>query len=115
MTTTPDDPDWLMALRDACAETSQSVVARRLGVSPTMINQTLKGAYKGNLSRLQALVEGIYLRQVVDCPIAGDLPKDRCLEHQARDRRYAFVNPLYSKLYRACRAGCPFSRLPKEY
>ena len=111
----PRDPEWLTALRDACAASSKAGVARKLGVSPAMISQALKGVYKGDTGRLQTLVEGALMRQTVDCPIAGDLPKNRCLEHQARDRRFAFVNPLYSKLYRACRSGCPHSKLPKEY
>ncbi|HRD68226.1 MAG TPA: XRE family transcriptional regulator [Candidatus Competibacter sp.] len=111
----PETPDWLEALRDACAESSQAAVARRLGVSPAMVNQAIKGLYKGDLDRLQGLVEGVLLRQFVDCPAAEDMPKHRCLEHQARPRQSAFVNPLFAKLYRACRSGCPHSKLPKEY
>lgn len=108
-------PDWLTVLRDACAESSQAAVARKLGVSPAMISQALKGVYRGDIDRLRMLVEGALMRQTVDCPMVGDLPKNRCLEHQARDRRFAFVNPLYSKLYRACRSGCPHSKLTQEY
>lgn len=109
------EAEWLTVLRDACAQSSQAAVARKFGVSPAMISQALKGVYKGDMDRLQTLTEGVLMRQTVDCPIAGDLPKNRCLEHQARDRRFAFVNPLFSKLYRACRSGCPHSRLPREY
>ncbi|MEI2740926.1 MAG: helix-turn-helix transcriptional regulator [Candidatus Competibacter sp.] len=110
-----EEPDWLAALREACAETSQNAVARRLGVSPAMVNQTLKGAYKGDLERLQGLVEGSLLKRQVDCPVAEDMPKHKCLENQARPAQSAFVNPLFAKLYRACRSGCPHSKLPKEY
>lgn len=108
-------PDWLEALREACAETSQNAVARRLGVSPAMVNQALKGAYKGDIERLQSLVEGSLLKKQVECPVAEDMPKHKCLEHQARPQQFAFVNPLFAKLYRACRSGCPHSKLPKEY
>ena len=110
-----DEENWLMALKTACADTSQAAVARRLGVSPSTINQVLKGVYKGNVSRIQTLIEGCYLQHTVPCPIAGDIPKQKCLEHQTRDPRMATVNPLYSRLYRACRSGCPFSRLTREY
>jgi len=111
----PSEPEWLMALKTACLDTSQAAVARRLGVSPSAINQVLKGVYKGNVNRIQTLVEGCYLQHTVPCPIAGDIPKQKCLEHQARDVRMATVNPLFSRLYRACRSGCPYSRLPREY
>lgn len=107
--------DWLTALREACQASSQSAVARRLGVSATMVNQALKGAYKGDIERLQGLVEGSLMSQTVDCPATGDMPKHKCLEHQGRPRGMAFVNPYFSKLYRACRSGCPHSKLPQEY
>lgn len=110
-----DDPDWLVALRDACVASTQAAVARRLGVSPAMVSQALKGVYKGDLDRLQTLVEGALMARVVECPAFGEMPKNQCLEHQSRPRQFAFVNPLYSRLYRACRSGCPFSKLPKEY
>lgn len=80
-----------------------------------MINQALKGAYKGDVDRLRTLVEGALMAETVDCPVAGDLPKNKCLEHQSRPRQFAFVNPLFSKMYRACRSGCQHSKLPKEY
>lgn len=107
--------DWLTALREACQASSQSAVARRLGVSASMVNQALKGTYKGDIERLQALVEGSLMSQTVDCPATGDMPKHKCLEHQGRPRSMAFVNPYFSKLYLACRSGCPHSKLPKEY
>ena len=107
--------DWLSALREACAASTQAALARRLGVSATMVNQALKGTYKGDLSRLKALVEADLLAHTVDCPAIGEMPKKNCLEHQARQRPFATVNAYYAKLYRACRSGCPYSKLPKEY
>lgn len=111
---TPES-SWMIALREACASASQAAVARKLGVSPAMISQALKGAYKGDIDRLQTLVEGALLVQTVECPIIGHLAKHKCLEHQERDGRFATANPLKMQLYRACRSGCPFSKLPKEY
>ena len=110
-----EESSWITALREACAATSQSAVARKLGVSATMVNQTLKGTYTGNLSRLQTLVEGTLMAQTVECPVIGMLAKHKCMEHQERDGRFASANPLKMQLYRACRSGCPHSKLPKEY
>lgn len=103
---------WLSALRQVCADGSQAAVAKRLGVSPSMINQALKGVYKGDIERLRGLVEGAYLNQTVRCPVIGDIGLDVCLHHQAEP--FKPVNPLRVKLYRACRGGCPHSRLQKE-
>lgn len=107
------EPGWLAALRQVCADSSQAVVAKRLGVSSSMINQALKGVYKGDIKRLKSLVEGAYLHQTVRCPVVGDIGLDVCLHHQAEP--FKPVNPLRVKLYRACRSGCPHSKLPKEY
>lgn len=106
------DLGWLDVLRQACADSSQAAVAKRLGVSASMINQALKGAYKGDLSRLQGLVEGAYLHQTVHCPVIGEIGLDVCLRHQAEP--FKPVNPMRVKLFRACRSGCPNSKIPKE-
>ncbi len=110
------ESSWITALRKACAETTQAAVARKLGVSTSMISQALKGGYnKGRTDRLQTLVEIELMAQTVDCPIIGTLLKRRCIEHQTRDSRFATANPLKMQLYRACRSGCPHSKLPREY
>ncbi len=109
------ETDWITALRDACAETTQAAVARRLGVSPAMISQALKGVYKGDIARLKTLVEGELMAHSVDCPVVGALLKHRCLENQARESKYATTNPLKMQLWRACRSGCPYSKLDREF
>lgn len=113
--------DWLEALRAACELDGQAAVAKRLRApggsypSATVISQALSGKYGGDLERLRDLVEGALLGALVRCPVIGDLARHKCLEHQARERRFASANPQYVRLYRACRSGCPNSRLPKEY
>lgn len=109
------EAEWLIVLRDACAATTQSAVSRKLGVSPAMISQALKGVYKGDIARLRTRIEGVLMNQAVECPVIGALAKHKCQEHQARDGRFASANPLTMQLYRACRSGCPHSKLPKEY
>lgn len=106
---------WMNALRDAIAEHGLTAIARQLGVSPSMISQAAKGTYKGNIARLQTLVEGSLLTETVSCPVLGDLPKHKCQQHQDRPRPFATANPLKAQLYRACRSGCPYSKLAKEY
>lgn len=107
------EPRWIEVLREAARVRTQSAVARQLGVSSAMVNQVLKGVYKGNLARLQMLVEGALMEQTVACPVLGDLPSDRCEWYQRAP--FHATNPVRVALYRACRSGCCHSTLTQEY
>lgn len=92
---------WIESLKAACATSSQSAVATRIGMSPAVVNQVLKGSYNGNLSNVQARVEGALMGITVDCPVVGDMPLNRCIENQLRP--FAATNPLRVRLHRACK------------
>lgn len=98
---------WLGVLRHQCEMTSQAAVARRLGVSPAMINQALKRCYKGNIERLRARVEGAYIGRVVQCPVLGEIATDTCVFHQ--ERPFAATNPQRVMLFVTCRT-CPHNK-----
>lgn len=102
--------EWLNVLRRECKRqgSSQARVAATLNLSPTVISQVLAEKYPGNLERVRALVEGAYMGKTVDCPVVGDLPRNRCIEYQ--DQSFAATNPMRVQLYHACRNGCPFSK-----
>lgn len=108
----PHVPAWLAALQQAVKSSSLAAVAKRLGVSRTMVSQVCNQKYPGDLERVQKLVEGVYLSCTVQCPILGEIRQDQCLEHQ--NRRSVSSNPLYIQVYKACRSGCPHSRLSEE-
>jgi len=40
--------------------------------------------------------------ETVECPVVGDLPRQRCLEHQGRRSQFAITNPTRILLYRVC-------------
>lgn len=101
--------DWLVELARHCESKSQRQVASELGVSPAMVNQVLKGSYKGSLDTIRIKVEGLYLNSCVDCPVLGEIPVHECKSNQ--ERPFSASNPLRVKVYRACRAGCPNSAL----
>ena len=101
--------DWLMELTKQCEGKSQRQVAAELGVSPAMVNQVLKGTYKGSLETIRIKVEGLYLNSCVNCPVLGEIPIHECKNNQ--DRPFSASNPLRVKVFRACRAGCPYSSL----
>lgn len=106
--TRPDVPDWIAALDAACRRESQKRVAERIGYSAAVVNQVLKGTYKGDLGAVEQAVRGALLHATVDCPVCGELPANKCLEYQRLP--FAATNPQRVQLYRACRSGCPHSR-----
>ncbi|HNW35237.1 MAG TPA: helix-turn-helix transcriptional regulator [Candidatus Ozemobacteraceae bacterium] len=94
--------DWLEVLREACkAPSSQADIARRLGVSRTMISLALQGRYEGNLGRLESLVRGTFMAETVDCPVMGIISRRTCLDEQARP--FASTNPQRVLVWRTCR------------
>jgi hypothetical protein len=101
--------DWVEVLRAQCEKTSQSAVSRELNYSPAVINQVLKGTYKGNLSTVELAVKGLFMDGIVDCPVVGEVASNICLNYQKLP--FAAINPLRVQLYKACRSGCPHSRL----
>lgn len=108
---------WIAALRRECTRTSQRRAANRLRQpdgypSETVLSQVLGGKYPGRVDRLQAIVEGALLGHTVACPVLGDIGRDQCAGHQAQD--YLASNALRIQLWRACRAGCPHSRLLED-
>lgn len=94
------ETDWLDALAAECKRTSQQRAGQRLGVSGSTVNQVLKGTYKGDLPRIQGLVEGALLHATVECPVLGELPRNRCLENQRRP--FQATNPTRVALFQAC-------------
>lgn len=99
----PKDDDWLDVLRGHCDASTQRKVAERLGYSTSVISQVLNGKYLGDLSAVRTKVEGVFMGLVVDCPVVGELPRDRCLDYQRRE--FAATNHLRVQLARAC-PGC---------
>jgi hypothetical protein len=99
--------EWIEILRAACAGATQSAVGQRIGYSAAVVNQVLKGTYKGDLNRVQKAAEGALMGSTVDCPVVGDMPRQRCIEHQRSPLRT--TNPMALQLHHACRNGCPNS------
>jgi hypothetical protein len=98
---------WIEVLRAACAASTQPAIAARIHYSTTVVNQVLKGSYKGNLQRIERAVQGALMGSVVDCPVVGSIPQQKCMEHQRAPFRA--TNHMAVQLYNACRGGCPHS------
>jgi hypothetical protein len=97
-------PDWVKALADACAATSQQEAARRIEYTASVVNQVLKNTYKGNMRRVEYQVRGLLMKQTVACPFDFEpLPQESCVWMQeiSFDKKRALPNAA------AYRAKCP--------
>lgn len=101
--------DWIEALRNEAKRTSQSAAATRIGYSPAVVNTVLKGTYKGQLQNIEEAVRGAIMGATVDCPVIGEIPRNRCIDHQRRKSTFAATNPLRVQLHRSCPV-CPNGR-----
>lgn len=107
------EPQWIAELRAACTRSSQKAVGTRIRYSSTVVNQVLKGTYKGDLNAVKLAVEGTFMAGTVKCPGFGmEISKTVCAAEQRRPR--SFTNPIRMKVYKACRAGCLHSRVGQE-
>lgn len=104
-----DLPDWVLGLAEACNAASQNQVAKRLGVSNTMISGTIANKYSGDLQRLEDLYRGAYEAKTVECPALGTLPIDACRRWRQRAERLQSGNALNVTMFRACRR-CPLMK-----
>lgn len=105
-------PDWVVALAEACSKSSQSAVAKKVNYSAPTISAVLGNSYRGDMSRVEQMVRGALIGETVSCPALGPLPKNECLEWQAKP--YAATSSYRAAMYRACRDGCPYSRIAQN-
>lgn len=102
-----DIPDWLDVLRAHRDAHGGKKTADAIGYSPTVVSQVLSGNYKGDLNAVRQKVEGALMGMTVDCPVVGELPRNRCLEYQRQP--FAATNHLRVQLAKACKT-CPNRR-----
>jgi hypothetical protein len=100
-------PDWIDELARQCVKTSASEVAKRLGYSVAVVSGAVLGTYKGDLGKIEAKVRGLFMGLLVDCPVASEISRDRCIDEQ--NKKHIGGSAMRAKFLRACRT-CEFSR-----
>lgn len=102
------DPDWLTALRDACAARSQAAVAREVGVSRTTVSLVLSGRYPADHAAVAQRVRDTLMGDApVACPGLGEtITAAACADWRAKARALVATSSQRVAMYRACRA-CP--------
>lgn len=102
-------PDWVVALAAEAARRSGAAAARRIGYSPTVVSTVLRRSYPGDLAKVEQAVRGALMGETVGCPVLGEIGRDQCLREQ--DMPNVPTSSVRARVYRACRDGCPHSRL----
>lgn len=104
--------DWVLVLAEQCDQMGQPAVATRIGMSASVVNETIRNKYKGRLDRVRERVMGAFMGKTVSCPVLGDdLARDTCLLKQALP--FAATNPERVQLFRTC-PSCPNYRGQKK-
>lgn len=107
-------PDWVAALVNECDQSSQASVAKALSLSQTVISQTIRNHYPGDMARIEAVVRDTYLNAPVDCPaLGGEVESAVCLKWRRRAKELTSSSPMRVLMFNACRA-CPKCKLPDE-
>lgn len=105
-------PDWVAAMAQACADSSQNAVAARLDRSAALVSQVLRRKYPGDLSAVEERVRGVLMAKAVACPALGTLPVHECQDWRIKARTFSNHNGVRVRMYRACRR-CPINRKEK--
>lgn len=103
----PSDNDWVDVLRTHRTTHGGKKTGDAIGYSATVVSQVLSGNYKGDLRAVRQKVEGALMGLTVECPVVGDLPRNRCLEYQRQP--FAATNHLRVQLSNTC-PTCPNRR-----
>jgi len=104
-------PDWVKVLAIECAKTSQAKVAKRLNRSASLVSTVLRAKYPGDMQAVEEIVRGVYLDQVAQCPVLGEVSTAECRDWMVKARSFSNENSERVRMFRACRA-CP--RMKKE-
>lgn len=109
-----DLPDWVVTLAEMADKTSQAAAGRDIGYSGSVVNAVLKRSYKGDLEAVEKAVKGRFMRETVVCPVLGEIGAHICLDHQKRAQSFHSSSSLRVHIARACRSGCPHSRMGRK-
>lgn len=104
-----DLPLWVRVLAEECDRTTARAAATRIGYSAALVSNVLAAKYSGDMQAVEMKVKGALMAATVHCPLLGALATDICLTHQRAP--WSARNPQAALLYRACRTGCPHSRI----
>lgn len=104
-----DLPPEVQALAEYADSRSGGEAARAIGYSPGLVSHLIAKKYPGDLPTVFERIRGALMGATVQCPVLGELGRDQCLIVQRRP--FAATTAVRAQVYRACRTGCPHSRI----
>lgn len=107
-----ETPDWVAELAAVADREGLKGAAKRIGYSPSAVSTVINARYPGDLPRVEEKVRGALMGAVVDCPALGEIGRDSCLDWQTKP--FAATSSIRAAVFRACRAGCPHSKLEER-
>lgn len=105
-------PDWVKEWALEANRTNGTLAAKRVNYSLAVFSHVMANNYTGDIARVEQKVRGALMGMTVMCPVYGELGRDRCLDEQKMGRTGA--SSVRARVYRACRSGCPHSRIPGQ-
>jgi hypothetical protein len=102
-----DLPDWVGELASLADAEGLGGAEKRIDYSRSAISQILAFKYMGDLTRVEQMVRGALMAATVDCPVLGEIGRDRCLTEQKEPFRA--TSRHRAQLFHACKT-CPQRR-----
>ena len=93
-------PDWVETLVAACEAGSLRKAAEDMDVSAALISLAVRNCHHAKLDYIEKKVTSLAFKNI-DCPVLGSITRQEC--DTTSSRPFMSINPLYIRLYRACR------------
>lgn len=100
-------PDWIEELAQLADAEGLAGAEKRIDYSRSAISQILANKYAGDIARVEQMVRGALMAVTVDCPVLGEIGRDRCLTEQKEPFRA--TSRHRAQLFHACKT-CPQRR-----
>lgn len=102
-------PDWVEALANQVDLSSRGVVAKQLSYSTAVVSTVLSNTYAASTDKVEERVRGLFMKEVVVCPVLGETPKHICADWRKKAKSYSSHNPTRVTMFRAC-TRCPLTK-----
>ena len=104
-------PEWVAELARLADAEGLAGAGKRVGYSLSAVSVVISGKYRGDVTRVAEMVQGALMALTVECPVLGQIGRDRCLTEQKEPFRA--TSRHRAQLFHACKT-CPNARRNNE-
>ncbi|MCR5855963.1 transcriptional regulator [Mesorhizobium sp. J428] len=101
-------PEWVAELARLADREGLSGAGRHIGYSASAVSTVIANKYRGDMGSVAGKVRGAVMSETVNCPVLGEIGRDRCLDWQKKP--FAATSSHRVQMFKACRGGCPNAR-----